>query len=90
MTGDFSKEGITEQIANVLKNDGSFTESALEQRAQEIVGELSEKDRVEFSPSRYGIVRSEQDKTMISIYKKGHNFYTDKIIEEIDISALRM
>jgi len=83
------KEKVISSLTKILENDSVFTNASPEQRAMEVVENLNQQKKVDISPSRYGVVREEGEKTMLSVFKKGHNFYDDKIIEEIDITGLR-
>lgn len=83
------KEKVVSSLKKILENDSVFTEGSPEQRAKEIVEHLNGQKQVDLSPSRYGVVRDLGEKTMLSVYKKGHNFYNDFLLEEIDITGLQ-
>lgn len=86
---DEGKDDIILSLTRVLENDAAVTSSSAKERAIEIMEKLTEQNKIDFSPTRYGTIRTEDEKTMLSIYEKGHNFYNDLIIEEIDITALK-
>lgn len=77
---------VIEKIIHVLEQDGTFSDGSPERRAKEIMEQFQTKDRVDFSPSRYAVLREEQGMTLLSVFEKGHNFYTDELVEEFPLN----
>ncbi|RXT15353.1 hypothetical protein [Ammoniphilus sp. CFH 90114] len=75
-----------EKIVNILENDGAFTMDQIEVRAKDILEELKTKMRVEFSPTRYGVIRKEEGMMLLAVFEKGHHVNPDQMIEEFPLA----
>jgi hypothetical protein len=80
-----SYEEVIQQIARILDADGAFTEGTREERAQELLKQVTREGRADFSPTRYGVTREEEGVQLLSVFEKGHNVYSDQLLEELPL-----
>ncbi|WP_134703578.1 hypothetical protein [Ammoniphilus sp. YIM 78166] len=90
MKKEASYEEVIQQIVRILDADGAFTEGNKEERAQQLLSQVTQEGRADFSPTRYGVTREEDGVQLLSVFEKGHNVYWDQLLEELPLPQQQM